>query len=368
MLSKKLTEKRGIMKRNKKMCLGLLIVFALLIAGSANAQPTKAAKPLILRIAEMSPSTGTRPIFLQRACSEVEKLTDGRIKTEIYWSESLVKVKEIPKAIQRGVCDIGWISPGYHPAEFPLWTHFLAVLYHPQADDAAWLAKKAWEIFDASKALRADMEKMGQIAWFCCPYDSYPMYSKKIVKSIEDMKGMRIRVSGEGYSKMVKAIGGHPTFIPASDTYSGLERGTVEGAIAGWEWGKRYGFFEVVPYVIETNVFMQYGFNTVSLAALGKMSEQDRKIFLEVGRRVSTEFAETMKNEREDYKAFMQGKGVKILPFPAQERERWAQVPAVKALIKDWIEEQNKAGRPGSEVMRTFLKTIDRPQWMPPGY
>jgi hypothetical protein len=64
----------------------------------------------------------------------------------------------------------------------------------------------------------------------------------------------------------------------------------------------------------------------------------------------------------------MKGKGVKVLPFSAEERAKWAQMPAVKALMKEWIDEQNKAGRPGSEVMRTFLKTFEVPDWMPPGY
>jgi TRAP-type C4-dicarboxylate transport system substrate-binding protein len=53
---------------------------------------------------------GMGPEYLKKAGSEVEKLTEGRIKFEIYWSESLVKVKEMPKAIQKGVCDIAWVA------------------------------------------------------------------------------------------------------------------------------------------------------------------------------------------------------------------------------------------------------------------
>jgi TRAP-type C4-dicarboxylate transport system substrate-binding protein len=159
-----------------------------------------------------------------------------------------------------------------------------------------------------------------------------------------------------------------PTFVPAGDVYSALERGTVDGAIAGWEWGKRYGFFEIVPYVVDTNVFMMYAFNNISLASLKKMSEKDRKTFLDVGRRVSMEYSEVLKKEREDYKAFMASKGVKVLPFPAEEIKKWGELPEVKGLMKAWIDEQNKAGRPGTEVMKTFLKTFEVPDWMPAGY
>jgi len=357
------------MNRTRWMYMAVLLsLVSLFLWEPRGAGAASPAKPLVLRLAEMSPPTGTRAEFLQKACKGVETLTEGRVKIQIYWSETLVKVKEMPRATQRGLCDISWVIAIYTPAEIPLWTHYMVILYHPKGDDAHWLAKKAWELFDNSEALRSELEKLGQTTWFCCPYDSYCMYSKKMVNTLGDMKGMRIRVSGEGYSKMVSAIGAHPSFIPAGDTYSALERGTVDGAIAGWEWGKRYGFFEIVPYTIDTSVFMMYAFNNVSLSALKKMSEKDRKTFLEVGRRVSIEFGETLKKEREDYKSFMKSKGVKVLPFPAEERAKWGQVPAVKVLMKNWIDEQNKAGRPGSEVMKTFLKTFEVPEWMPPGY
>ena len=131
------------MEKNKLMSLTFLVfVLTLWVVGASEAQSTKPGKPLVLRVAELSPATGTRAVFLKKACSEVEKLTEGRIKTEIYWSESLVKVKEFPKAIQRGVCDVAWIAATYHPAEIPLWTHFLSVTYHPKGEDAGWITGK----------------------------------------------------------------------------------------------------------------------------------------------------------------------------------------------------------------------------------
>jgi TRAP-type C4-dicarboxylate transport system substrate-binding protein len=343
-------------------------VFIFLTLGLVETASAQQAKPLVLRVAHLSSALGTGPEYLKKAASEVERLTEGRIKLEIYWSESLVKVKEMPKAVQRGVCDIAWVASSYHPAEIPLWTHYRTFLYHPQGDDAGYLTRKAWELFDRSKPLRDDMERIGQTAWFCCPYDSYPLYSKKIVKTLEDMKGMRIRVTGEEPAKCVSAIGGHPTFIPAPETYSGLEKGIVDGAFAGWEWGKRYALYEVVPYVVDTRINMAYAFFNVSLSALKKMSEKDRKTFMEVGRRASIELGDAQMKEREDYKKFMIEKGTKLLPFSDEERKKWAEVPAVKALPKNWIERQNAAGRAGTAVMRDFLTVFEVPQWMPAGY
>jgi TRAP-type C4-dicarboxylate transport system substrate-binding protein len=343
-------------------------IFLLVVLGISENVFAQKGKPLILRVAHLSSAIGTSPDYMQKAAKEIETLTEGRLKFEFYWSESLVKTKEMPKAIQRGVCDIAWTSASYHPAEVPLWTHPRTFLYHPNGDDAAFLAKKAWALFDSSKELQGDYEKIGQTAWFCTPYDSYPLFSRKIVKNLEDMKGMRIRVSGTEPAKCVKAIGAHPTFVPAAETYTSLEKGIVDGGFAGWEWGKRYALYEVVPYVIDTRINFSYAFFNVSLATLKKMSEKDRKTFLQVGRRVSIELGDAQKKEREDYKKFMQEKGCKILPFPDAERQKWADMPEVKALPKEWIERQNAAGKPGAKVMRQFLTVFEIPQWMPAGY
>jgi TRAP-type C4-dicarboxylate transport system substrate-binding protein len=356
--------------RRKKLIFLCVFAFVLTFVTETTviAQAKPPVKPLVLRFAHLTPPTGTGAEYVQKACREVEKGTEGRVKIDIYWSESLVKVREMPKAVQRGVCDIAWLAPSYHAAEVPLWTHTRTFLYHPRGDDAAYINQKVWEIFDQSKELRADMEKLNQTAWFSTPYDSYPLFSKKMVKTLEDMKGMRIRVSGEEPAKCVAAIGAHPTFIPAPEVYTGLEKGIVEGALAGWEWGKTYSLFEVVPYVIDTRINFSYAFFSVSMTTLKKMTENDRKVFMEVGRGVSLEFGEAQKNEREDYKKFMQQKGAKILPFPDAERQKWADLPAVKALPKNWIERQNAAGRPGTVVMRKFLEVLEVPQWMPTGY
>jgi TRAP-type C4-dicarboxylate transport system substrate-binding protein len=116
-----------------------------------------------------------------------------------------------------------------------------------------------------------------------------------------------------------------------------LERGTVEALLLGWDLWGRFGFFEVVPHAIKTKFSLQYAFNNVSLSAMQKMSERDRKTLLEVGRRLSLEYGVRI---RVEINAFMIAKEVKVLPFSDQERKKWAAIPEVKGLIKEWIDEQ----------------------------
>ena len=75
-------------------------------------------------------------------------------------------------------------------------------------------------------------------------------HSKKEIKKLEDLKGMKIRCTGMA-AKIVQALGATPVAMPMGDTYDALSRGVVDGSMApqealqGWKWG------EVVKFTIE---------------------------------------------------------------------------------------------------------------------
>jgi TRAP-type C4-dicarboxylate transport system substrate-binding protein len=345
------------MKR-KRWLLSLALICVL---GMVEAGYTKET-PMVLRLAHFSPPKGLFATFLNKAVGEVEQLTEGRIKIEVYWSESLLKSKEMLRGVEKGICSIAFIAIGYYPSELPLNNVQVNVLYSPKARDGGWVARKAWEVMDGNKDLYGEFTKYAQTPWFVTPYDGYCVFSKKLIEGCSDIKGMRIRITSDGQAKFLAAIGGIPIWIAAADTYVGLEKGAVDGALATIEYGKRYGYHEVTRFVAETYLSTNYTVITASLRDLEKMTKKDREVFLEVGRRVSIEYGDAMKKEVNDNKALIEKAGVKIVPFPAEELHKWLKTAAAQKVQKDWIEEQNKAGRPGTKIMESFIKIFEVPQ------
>ena len=110
-----------------------------------------------------------------------------------------------------------------------------------------------------------------------------------------------------------------------------------------------------MDYLNLLDVFMSAtGYGIVSFDALNKMSEQDRKAFMEIGRRVSLELGKATKNERVKLIQAMKKAGVTVVPFPEEERAKWAELTAVKVLIPNWLEAEEKAGR--GEAARGMMK------------
>jgi TRAP-type C4-dicarboxylate transport system substrate-binding protein len=355
----------------KQTCVFLLMLLSILVVldiGNTEAVEGKKASTILLRYATPVSGMGPDRTFMEKAASEVERLTEGRIKIEIYWGGSLLKSRDILRGVERGVCNMGFIGPLWYPAELPIGSAYGSLLYVPKANDPSWTVRKAWEIWDKCKDLQAEYKKYGQTVWYIHTYDPYVLYSNKPVKTCEDIKGMRIKVTGEAQGKMINSIGGIAIQMLTAEVYSALEKGTIDGCLFGTSQGKRYGYYEVVHNVTMTDLFIMYAYTTVANRDLERMSKKDRETFLQVGRTVSIRLGEEVKKVRGEDIEYMRKKGANILPFSLEERAKWAEVPKTKDLIKNWIDEQNAAGQNGTEVMRLFLKTFEVPQWMPPGY
>jgi len=341
----------------------LTIVFVFSATTFAAKQET-----VVLKWSDMSPPTGLRPQFLQKAAEEVEKATEGRVKIQFYWSNSLVHVKENVRAVQSGIADMAWTMPIYNPSEYPLGTVSQTVLSAPHGGDAGYIVRAFWDLWDECKPLRDEVEKWGVTAWYLMPYGGYGCYAKKPITTLEDINGMRLRVSSEGIGKMVAAVGASPQFLAASEVYTALDRGMFDGAVVGYEWGKRYRFYEVTSYLNQWDSCMiAVAYGIVSKAALNKMSDQDRKKFMDIGRRVSIEYGDALRRSKESDIQLMIDKGMTLVPFPEKEKKRWAMLPKIKALIPEWLEKQEKAGRgkEAKEVMEAFLKKFQIGHLMP---
>ena len=71
---------------------------------------------------------------------------------------------------------------------------------------------------------------------------------RKEIKSVKDMKGMKIRIGGFA-GKIIERMGGVPQNIPGGDIYPALEKGTIDAA----EWvgpydDQKLGFNKVAPF------------------------------------------------------------------------------------------------------------------------
>src|SRR5262245_10994008 len=129
-----------------KRRLALIGITALLIgAGPLAAQEVK------LTFADQNSPTGWGPSHaLYPWVKQVEAAGKGKIKIEVYPSQTLLKGIDMWKGVRSGVADIGWCVQGYWPEQTPLSDvmslPFLPITSAEKGSEALW---KLYEKFPA---------------------------------------------------------------------------------------------------------------------------------------------------------------------------------------------------------------------------
>ena len=104
-----------------------------------------------------------------------------------------------------------------------------------------------WKLYEKFPSIRkefADVQPL--MLWTSNPY--FLLTTKKQVKTLEDLKGMKIRVTGGPPTEQIKALGAVPTPIPMPDIYQALDKGVIDGMGAPWEAIHGFRLYEVAKY------------------------------------------------------------------------------------------------------------------------
>jgi len=192
---------------------------------------------------------------------------------------------QLYRQMAQGISDICFSLPGYTSADFPM----MALTELPgtaeSADDGT---KKLWAHFD--KFLARDFKEAKVLMLWNS--DTASLMSKnKPIKTLEDMKGLKIRVGGSGVP-IAQALGMSVVAMPATEAYEALSRKTADGVLFPWEAMMSFRLNEVATFHLEvpggmyTSSFMINinpksfdGLNAANRAALLKAGELEGSKF-----------------------------------------------------------------------------------------
>lgn len=180
----------------------------------------------------------------------VAERAKGRIKIEKYWASSLHKVGEHLQAVRDGLSEMSLISYGYYPSMVPVsrgleW-------YFMGCDHADALLKVCRDMYNTYPALKDEWEKKNncKVLYFT-NWDYCPLFSKKPLTKVSELKGLKIRGYGIG-AETIDRMGGRGVPVIASEVYQSLERGILDGVFAFcFITAEKSKLYEQAPNIIE---------------------------------------------------------------------------------------------------------------------
>ncbi|MDY0269478.1 TRAP transporter substrate-binding protein [Trichloromonas sp.] len=310
-----------------KSLVSLLATILLTLPGILLAPGTGYAKNYTFSI--FFPPTHEQAIAATNFAKEVEKRTDGRITMTPFPGGTLTKAPQVYDGVVTGISDLGNSCFAYTRGRFPVTAALDLPIGYPNGKVATWVADRF------TKAINPEELKDVKVLYVHA-HGPGLLHTKKPVRKLEDLKGMKIRATGLS-AQVVEALGGVPVAMPQGDTYEALQKGVVDGTFAPIETLKGWKQGEVIKYTTEC---YDIGYTTamfvvMNLKQWNSLPVADQKIVEDVAAEWVKIHGEAWDRADEEGKAFTLGLGNEMIPLSAEESARWRQ--AVEPVINDYI-------------------------------
>ena len=158
------------------------------------------------------------------ASEKIERISAGNIRLKFFEPHALVPPLEMFDAISAGSLDAAWSTPGYWFGKEKALALFAAVPFGPRAGEYG-----AWMYYGGGQELMDEIYAKHNIKSVVCGVIAPEAsgWFRKEIKSIEDLKGLKMRFFGLG-AKVMEKIGVSTQLIAGGDIYPALERGSID--------------------------------------------------------------------------------------------------------------------------------------------
>jgi len=168
-------------------------------------------------------------IGVENLARRIDLASNGRLKIKVFAGGELVPALEVLDAVSRGTVQMGHDSAYYHRGKQPAAQFFTTIPFGQTVHEInAWLyyggGLELWQEMYAEQfnviPFPAGNTGVQMAGWF-----------NKEISSVEDLRGLKIRMPGIGGEVMERA-GASQVTVPASEIFTSLQTGVVDAA----EW------------------------------------------------------------------------------------------------------------------------------------
>lgn len=278
--------------------------------------------------------------------AEVEKDSGGEVKPKLYPS---MQLGGSPPGLYRqaaeGVVDLVFTLPGYTSPAFPRTQ--MVELPGLSADGRA-ATELLWKLIDPY--LKPEYAGVKIIALWAAE-DAGLMTRGKAIRTLDDLKGLRMRAPSAAQSRQIAVMGATPVAMPITEVYPGLERGVIDGSMVPFSTIVDFRLGEVAKgYTIPGPLFGRSSFLIAmnqkkfdSLSAKAKAAIDKHS-----GLALSLKATDVYIKRAEQGVASVRGKA-EVVEFPKAEQEKIAKL--LRPIVDDWVKESEAKGIPARKML-----------------
>lgn len=229
----------------------LLVLGAAAGLGLVAAAPPASAQPIQLKLAHFLPTAnGMHKDFLEPWARQLEACSNNKVKVTIYPAGTqLGKITRLYDEVQSGVVDMAQGLAGI-PAGRLNRLRLMELPFTVKTADAA--SRTLWDLRDL---IKPDFPNLKILALHAHNAGQIHMVTKR-VRTMDDLKGMRIRFPSEAVKDMLSYLGAVPVGLPPGAVYENMEKGVIDGAAFTWDAMDSFKLAEVTKYHLDAKAYV----------------------------------------------------------------------------------------------------------------
>ena len=282
---------------------------------------------------------------VQAFANDIDKASAGKLKITVHANASLFKAPEIKRAVQGGQAQAGEILIVNFSNENPLF----------ELDGIPFLAASygdSMKLYRASKkALDDTLAKQGIKMLFTVPWPPQGIYSKKLINSAVDMKGIKWRAYSPATARIAELVGATPVTIQAAELSQALATGVVDSYMSSGSTGFDTKTYEHIKNWYDTQAWLPKNAIIVNQAAFNALDKGTQDAVLKAAADAEARGWKSSEEKNGWYLDQLRQKGMTIHKPSAQLGADMKKVG--DTMLGEWLK---KAGPEGQSVIDAFRK------------
>ena len=323
---------------------------ALFWSGAAFAQDA----PVTLRFSHWSsPQHPMSTISVPDWVNAIEKASNGSIKIQVFPAQQLGKTYDHYDMARDGIADITWMNSGLLPGRFPI-RQALELPWLYSDPQRATLAFYEWYLPLAQKEM-SDVK-------ICQLQVQFPstLHSKREIKSVDDFKGLKLRIANSTQSRYFHGMGAVIVPVPATEARDAIEKGVAEAMLFPWRSLFIWGIDKLLTYHLDAP-FSGNGFELMfNKASYNKLSANQKKIIdAHCTAEWSARFMAPWSKQEPEGRAELAAKPGHVV-YPVSEKLRSDMRAATEPIRKEWAANVRKAGHDPDKVWNDLVAAMSK--------
>jgi TRAP-type C4-dicarboxylate transport system substrate-binding protein len=319
-----------------------VLVVAALFGGVFASCESSPDEPVVLKFA--SAATGNYQEGEQAFADAFNARCGPDYTMEYYGAEQMLSFPELLDGVRTGAADMGAITPNFNSFDEPKLgaVEMPFLLNNLDAHIAA--------VPELEPLYAEILENQFNQKLLCLHnYTGMALISTKPVKTLEDWDGLLVQSISPVISSIIEALGGSPVSgQPYTESYSLLEKGTVDGVITAPAAMRIFALTDVADYM--TSAYMVpalHGFS-INLDSWNKLPGKIQDALEEEAKKASDDIDQWLKGEWISDHEAIAAAGVEIYTVPQAELARWKE--ACQPIIDELMATYGDFGKKVQEI------------------